>query len=201
MLLEVDLAGIRILLVGLGFVFGSELPVLFAVAVDLMMKRGFFGCEMSALTRGQLASLEFGGAMLLTDVLGGGMLRVSGRGFGYLILMMAELGVPGGGDACVIIFTHVGLFSVQAGFFSFQARGFTSGEFAALNHVRAALLLIFLARLDRGTFGRFRSPRIGALRGDGRGQRSQSGREEQTLYRGLHTSMLKQRRRRGNACP
>jgi hypothetical protein len=48
--------------------------------------------------------------------------------------------------------------------------------------------------------GRFRSHRIDTLRSDGRGQRSQSGGEEHSLYRGLHTSMLGQGSGGGNVC-
>ena len=63
-LLEVDLASF--------FVFGSQPTVLLAVAVGLMMERGFFGFKMCGLARGQLAGFEFGGMMLLTDVFGCG---------------------------------------------------------------------------------------------------------------------------------
>ena len=126
MLLEVDLSGIRILLVGLdwGLIVWSQLSLVLAVAVDLVMKRGFLGFEMSGWTRDQLACFELG----------------------------------------------------------------------------CAFRLMFLGP-DARVSSRFWSPRIDTLRDDGNGQRSQSGRDEYILYRGLHPSMLRQGRGRGNACP
>src|SRR3989441_3047855 len=57
---------VAVLVLRIGLAFGSRLAaVQLAIAVELMVQRGFFGFEMSGLARSQLSGFECGSAMLL----------------------------------------------------------------------------------------------------------------------------------------
>src|SRR5436309_14811976 len=61
------------------------------------------------------------------------------------ILPVLEPGrAVGGGEASAIVFLHVALFGVHAGFFSFQAGGLAGGPLAVLNAGGDTLLLVLL---------------------------------------------------------
>ena len=53
----------------------------------------------------------------------------------------------------VVQFAHVPLFVIQLGFLLFQMLGFARGQFATLDPVGDAILLIFLALVDGGRRG------------------------------------------------
>ena len=53
----------------------------------------------------------------------------------------------------VIQFAHIALFLVQFGFFLFQFASFARGEFAALDAIGDAILLVFFPLINRGRLG------------------------------------------------
>ena len=201
-LFEADRVGALVLL-RVGLVFRSQLArALLAVAVDLMVERGFFGFEMGGLTCGQLSSFKFGSAMLLRARSVGALGMSTGDdcvvllvidGFRYMILPVLEPGAVGGGEASAIVFAHVALFGVHAGFFSFQAGGLAGGPLAVLDTGGDTLLLVLLGLLD-GLLVCARFCLAGdaaCLRDNGYGQRGQAGSQEHILHRGFHVSMLR----------
>ena len=211
-LFEVDLVGALVLL-RVGLVFPSKLPgILFAIAVDLMMERGFFGFEMGGLTCGQLSGFKFSRAMLLRARSGGALGMNTGDdgvvlllidGLRYMILPVLESGAVGGGKASAIVFAHSALFGARASFFSFQGGSFARGPLAVLDIMGDMFLRMLLAPLNcRLVCGRFRSGgSAGCLRDNGYGQRGQAGGQEHILHRGSHTSMLGQAMGGGNEYP
>jgi hypothetical protein len=149
---------VAVLVLRIGLAFGSQLAaVQLAIAVDLMVQRGFFGFEMSGLAGSQLSGFECGSAMLLRARSENGLGMGTGDdwgvllvidGFRYVIWPVREPGAVGGGEASAIVFAHIALFGVHAGFFSFQAGGLAGGPLAVLDTGGERFLRMLLALLN-----------------------------------------------------
>src|SRR5207244_10890800 len=79
---------VAVLILRIALAFGSRLAaVQLAIAVDLIVQRGFFGFEVSGLARSQLSGFECGRTMLLRGRSGSG-LGVSSGDEGVVLLVI-----------------------------------------------------------------------------------------------------------------
>src|SRR5437660_1452920 len=161
-LVAVDLARLTVLLaINLGALLWVQFAaVRSAIVADFMVDLGFIVFEVRGFAGGELPALDaLSDAVLLVlgslanFTLGIGVLHrrvvlVLVNLLGHLILLLGQSFLVGGGQLAVIELAHVALFLVDRGFFLFQVRGFTGGQFPALHAVSDAVLLVFFAVLN-----------------------------------------------------